>query len=256
MKFVFLIILISPFITNASDQSIEEISRKFIGAPCLSDPLGEGIDSTFDHDPIIRFDRFDCQTFVETVLAIKLSNTEVEMKNNILALRYKSNVISYDNRNHFIETDWIQSNTEKGFIKDITEDYFEKNLIKSYSATISMINFYRYKNFNLDVAKIHPLVLAKIKSVSINDALTKNNIDKIPNESILLITRKNNYNKKYKTKLIVTHMGFVFINNGKTIFRHASKNKGVQDIDLKDYLYKNYGLNNSIGISILMSITR
>ena len=41
--------------------------QSFLGAPYMNSPLGE--DVAPDSDPLIRFDAFDCTTFVETVLA-------------------------------------------------------------------------------------------------------------------------------------------------------------------------------------------
>ena len=44
------------------------LSDPFVGAPYVVSPLGEGAGE--DTDPRIRFDAFDCTTFVETTMAL------------------------------------------------------------------------------------------------------------------------------------------------------------------------------------------
>ena len=74
------------------------IGEQYLGTKYLIDPLGE--EKTPDKDPLIRYDAFDCMTFVETCLA----NGDVEKLNKI---RYKNGKIGLLNRNHFVETDWL-----------------------------------------------------------------------------------------------------------------------------------------------------
>ena len=52
-------------------QRMSEISEAFIGIPYVLDPMGESVG--IDVDPIIRYDAFDCLTYVEEVLALSLS---------------------------------------------------------------------------------------------------------------------------------------------------------------------------------------
>lgn len=248
---VAILFILLPAYTYATEHTLDEISSRFIGTPYLIDSLGEGSESSFDTDPLIRFDKFDCQTFVETVLAIKLSKTDDSIKENMIKIRYKNNVISFENRNHFIEYDWIKNNESKGILTDITTETFDSKLIQQFSATLSYKTFIESKKYKLNLNKFRPLVVAKLETISIYDAVLHNQLEKIPNESILLITRKNYFNKKFKTKLIVTHMGLVIKKDNRLIFRHADRRKGVKDNLLKDYLFKNYGLNKSIGVSIL-----
>ena len=78
--------------------------QAFLGAPYANSPLGEEIAP--DTDPLIRFDAFDCTTFVETVLA----NGDIRKLNRI---RYQNGNVGFLNRNHFIETDWLHNNLDK-----------------------------------------------------------------------------------------------------------------------------------------------
>ena len=76
----------------------------FLGARYINSPLGEGCAP--DSDPLIRFDAFDCTTFVETVMA----NGDIETLNQI---RDKDGKIGFLNRNHFIESDWLANNKNR-----------------------------------------------------------------------------------------------------------------------------------------------
>ena len=56
-------------------QRLDAISRLFVGAPYQLSPLGEGASGRIDRVPLVRFDRFDCVTFVEEVMALAWSRT-------------------------------------------------------------------------------------------------------------------------------------------------------------------------------------
>ena len=97
MQRVLLPIFLVLVIGCAGHDTNDYIGNAFLGAPYISDPLGEGV--VPDNDPIIRFDAFDCTTFVETSLA----GGDAQKLNKI---RYRDGVPNFINRNHFIETDW------------------------------------------------------------------------------------------------------------------------------------------------------
>ena len=50
------------------------VSSAFLGRPYFWGPLGEGAEGDFDQYPLYRADLFDCLTFVETVLAVALTD--------------------------------------------------------------------------------------------------------------------------------------------------------------------------------------
>ena len=102
----FLILAACSF--NANHQSVGE---KYLGISYCLDPLGE--EKLPDIDPLIRFDAFDCVTFVETVLA---DGNE----DKLTKIRYKNAQVSFFNRNHFIESDWLKNNADSQMRKQIT----------------------------------------------------------------------------------------------------------------------------------------
>ncbi|MBN1783778.1 MAG: DUF1460 domain-containing protein [Alphaproteobacteria bacterium] len=62
-------------------KDLEQHSEKFIGIRYQDSPLGEGPNALYDKDPLFRFDRFDCLTYVETVMAIYFSENNKKSLN-------------------------------------------------------------------------------------------------------------------------------------------------------------------------------
>ncbi len=111
-------------------QRVEAISALFLGAPYKLGALGEGPGGEFDRDPLIRFDAFDCTTFVETVMALALDSDLDRATRTLQKIRYKDGQIGYATRNHFIELDWVPNNVRAGYLRDITSDVAGPNAVK------------------------------------------------------------------------------------------------------------------------------
>ncbi|MGC4117079.1 MAG: DUF1460 domain-containing protein [Myxococcales bacterium] len=94
-------------------------SERFLGVPYLFDPLGEGTGTPPDEDPRLRFDQLDCQTFLETVLALARAKSAAEVIPLLDDIRYLGSP-AYAHRNHFFEGQWVPANTKKGFVRDAT----------------------------------------------------------------------------------------------------------------------------------------
>src|SRR5256885_7438309 len=62
----------------------------------------------------------DCQTYVETVLAMANATTLAEAKALLDDIRYSSPQISFSTRNHFTEAQWLPSNEKKGYLRETT----------------------------------------------------------------------------------------------------------------------------------------
>ena len=103
-------------------QRVEAVSELFLGVPYKLGSLGEGPDGEFDRDPLIRFDAFDCTTFVETVMALSLDSDLDSAARTLQKIRYQDGQIGYATRNHFIELDWVPNNVRAGYLHDITSD--------------------------------------------------------------------------------------------------------------------------------------
>ena len=96
-------------------ERLERLSGAFVGTPYGELPLGEG--SGPEPWPRWRLDKVDCQTYVETVLAMANAKGLAEAKHILDDIRYKGEP-SFENRNHFTEAQWLPANLEKGYFTD------------------------------------------------------------------------------------------------------------------------------------------
>jgi hypothetical protein len=263
------------------DERIALISALFLGKPYELGPLGEGRDARFDQHPLYRTDKFDCLTYVETVLALAYGNDLADFQRHIRALRYADAQPSFITRNHFMSVDWIPNNTEKGYIHDITERFVDEQgqpLAVTAVATIDKPSWYRH--FTTDTLTLEtPLpaeqkqaLLKELQALASQTQIQESRLpylpltglfdaqgeprqaifDQIPNGAIINIVRPNwDLADRIGTHLNVSHTGFA-IRSGDTLFyREASTTGEVIDIPLTDYL-KNYLTSPTIkGINIL-----
>jgi hypothetical protein len=100
------------------NQRIEAMSRLFLGVPYGQLPLGDG--SGPEPGPRWNTSAVDCQTYVETVLALANARNVSEARRVLDDLRY-SGTPSFDNRNHFTEAQWLPANLKKGYLADETQ---------------------------------------------------------------------------------------------------------------------------------------
>ncbi|WP_242602215.1 N-acetylmuramoyl-L-alanine amidase-like domain-containing protein [Legionella nagasakiensis] len=245
---------------------LEIISAKLLGKPYLLGALGEGSKGRYDQYPLYRMDAFDCETYVDTVLAVAFANNVSQFKQCIRKLRYRNGHVSFIDRNHFASLDWNKNNQQQGFLQDITTTIKNKknqSVAKSANALIDKPGWYQhftYNNIRLsDVntkeqgkrlnelkrkgrqlqalnASISYIPLSALfdSSGKANEYLFK----QIPNAAIIEIIRPNwDLREKIGTCLNVSHLGFAFWKQGTLMFRQASSIQNhTVDVSLIDYL--------------------
>ena len=263
---------------------IQWFSQQFMGKPYHLGPLGEGDKGLYDQSPLYRTDAFDCQTYVETVVALSLAKNLETFKKKINAIRYQNPTPSYLNRNHFMSLNWLPNNTQKGFIKDISTTLVNKQNEPVFKTAIANIkkgawlqkktlNDIKIKNSSLKRKRLDALKKlspqfstqqAKINYIPFDALFDKNKrpnlylFKQIPSGSIINIVRPNwQLEKLIGTNLNVSHLGFAIIKNKQLYYREASLiEKKVIDVLLIDYL-KNYLDSPTIkGINILKVMQR
>ena len=83
--------------------------------------------ATLEREPegvVVDLQRFDCTTFVETVLALSWESAEntptfAGFVETLRQIRYRGEVVSYLERLHYL-SDWVYENQQKGRIADVT----------------------------------------------------------------------------------------------------------------------------------------
>lgn len=102
------------------DERLERASAAFFDLPYKDDAVGEGRSGTVDHRPVFRFDGFDCQTYVETSLALAAARSGSDFRSRVLALRYLDSQVDFARRNHLTRPQWIVHNIAAGLIRNVT----------------------------------------------------------------------------------------------------------------------------------------
>jgi hypothetical protein len=98
-------------------RRIDKFSSLLLGRPYAEKPLdgGPGRKEALT----ISLDRFDCVTYMETVLGLALSKSPDEMEAVIRALRYADGRVDWASRNHYM-VDWLHNNSGQGLVKNNT----------------------------------------------------------------------------------------------------------------------------------------
>jgi len=202
------------------------IGEKYLGAKYVLDPLGE--EMAPDTDPLIRYDAFDCLTFVETALA----DGDVA---KLTKIRYKNGEVNFVNRNHFASADWVQNNKE--MIENVSRLYGKT---ATRTAVIDKQNWFkRVHNIDVDIpkqtVKIEYAPYSLLQQIKTTEPLI-----------VMFVVDNPKFIDKIGTDLVVSHVGFV-LPNGK--LRHASKDhERVVDVDFKEYINKRSKNKHNLGV--------
>lgn len=204
-----------------------QIGEQYLGKKYIINPLGE--EKQPDTDPLIRFDAFDCSTFVDTVLADG-------DKDKLTKIRYKDGKIDILNRNHFTESDWLENNNFENISHLYGKTLKRKVIIdkKSWFKRIYNIDT-DFKPQNVDIEYIPYTNLSKI---DIQTPLI-----------VLFIHDGDGFYEKIGTDLAVVHIGFLLPGN---ILRHASrKYNKVVDTDFEKYIQRRKLNKHNLGIALV-----
>lgn len=203
--------------------------QSFLGVKYIDSPLGE--EKMPDDDPLIRFDAFDCTTFVETVLADG-------NKDRLNKVRYKDGNIGFLTRNHFIETDWLVNNSD--VVQNVSSKYART---EKRHVIIDKSNWFKtVHGIDVDFAPvaidIEYVPFKYIYDVKIERPLV-----------VLFITDNQKIRDTIGTDLAVVHMGF-WLPNG--MLRHASSERGaVVDVNMADYVAQRMKNKENLGMALV-----
>lgn len=255
------------------------ISKQLLDKPYLLGALGEGDEGQYDQFPLFRLDAFDCETYVDTVLALALAQDEGDIYTCLRNIRYHRGEISFINRNHFTCLDWNKNNQNQGFTEDITHTLHDKQhhpITKTASALIDKPNWYKHLTLRAIRLKATPAQREKqlqklqqkgqelpsticsmpyIPLSKLFDAAGNPNyyvFKQIPNAAIIEIVRPNwDLRRQIGTCLNVSHLGWAIWQHGQLFFRQASSiHHRTVDVPLIDYLHEKLTSPTIKGINI------
>ncbi len=258
-------------------KKIEFYSSQFLGKQYDGGPLGEGLQGKYDQDPLFDFNKFDCTTYVETVLSLSLSRTGEDFHFFMNEIRYKYGVTQYTERNHFISLDWIENNSQ--VLKDITSDIAYEETAQAETVINKRGWYQSKKDKDLRLLRNLPrderdLRLTEFraegdrfeeKQVStpyvplsvffINEEVNQEMLNRIPHGAIISIVRPNwNLRDVIGTNLNISHQGFAIWKEGQLFFRHASTKGSVREQSFVEY-FRGYIESETVkGFNVLQAL--
>lgn len=203
--------------------------QSYLGARYEVSPLGEC--ALPDDDPLIRFDAFDCTTFVETVLADGCECC-------LTQIRYKDGKVGFLTRNHFVESDWLVNNSD--VVRNASAQYAPTAVRR---VLVDKENWFRVAHgLDVDVAPVvvdlEYIPYKYVADVKIDTPVI-----------VLFITDNPKIHDTMGTDLAVVHMG-LWLPNG--VLRHASSERGaVVDVDMMDYVRQRMKNKQNLGIAVV-----
>ena len=200
-------------------------SGLLVGAPYRISPLGEG--SGIDPDPRFRLDAFDCQTLVETAIALGNARSVAEARVLLDDLRYDGPP-DFQHRNHYVEAQWLTANARKGWIEDDTPrlagEWAMVGEKRHTPATWRAAERAGRTIPGLDKER-RPMGRFSFPLVPVDHAAAI--AAGIPEGTLMLVVREDRPWRPYR----VTHLGIVVAGpKGERAFRHASDVPGVMRV--------------------------
>lgn len=178
--------------------------------------------------------RFNCTTFVETIVALARSRTPGDFYPQLAAIRYKNAEATFLTRNHFPEADWIPNGTSAGILNDATasttalwngKPAFVKKAIKRAEWLAKQM-----KDSGRTVASGQKPVNVTLPYVAMDDV--EKFAGQIPNGTVANLVRGDNP----KQPVLITHQGFILQKADGTYFRHSTPKGVVKTVRLREYL--------------------
>jgi hypothetical protein len=205
----------------AVEDRIEQISRLFLGTPYGQYPLGEGSD--VEPQPRWRADMVDCQTYVETVLAMANAKSLSDAKALLDDIRYRSPPVSFTTRNHFTEAQWLPSNEAKGYLREETTEI--DPAAPSATLVLRREQWSKVKGLERLAPADIPEGSFSIRYLPLAEA--RDRAAQIAPGSVLLIVRAQDPQRVVR----VSHMALVVRTPAGLVVRHASFGKEKKVIE-------------------------
>ena len=272
--------LINAYQSTDFSTRFHGFAQAFIGIPYYLSALGEGRGADFDEYPCYRSDAVDCVTFVNTVLALLLSQSVDCFKRNMALVSYGDSQIAYDRRFHFTVSQWNVFLSQKKILKDITKDLsllLPNQVLRQSHICINQRSWYARKT--IDDVRLLDNATEENKQYCLDQLLKsvrhaqplESRIEFIPFNVLFLLTLEDRHlfysfipcgviveivrenwaiEENIGTPLDVCHMGLIREVNGQMYCQHASSVQGRVVMELCDDCFQSWlALDPSSGIN-------
>src|SRR5256885_5018471 len=192
---------------------IDALSSLFLGVPYTDLPLGDG-DTGPEPGPLFRTDGVDCQTYVETILAMANARSLPQAKAILSDIRYADGKPSFQSRNHFTEAQWLPANARKGYLHDevpaLDKRAPTETLVLDKSQWTQVPGLKRLTAADVPDGeyRVRYLPLDRVEQRA----------QEIAPGTIVMVVREHDPNRVVR----ITHMGFVLRTDAGLVVRHAS----------------------------------
>lgn len=212
-------------------ERMERRTRPLLGTPYVRSPLGEG--RAPDDDPRIRFDAFDCTTWVETALALATCD-ERSLLERLDAIRYVEGEVSFETRRHLVTAQWVPGLESLGLLRRRTADVFpaatERIELRLGPARWEGRRIAKTLSLPTDAV---PLGTHRVDYVPVNWVRTRS--ASFAPGTIVNVVRVD----WFPSPDVVTHQGLVVEVDGEVVVRHASlRSRRVVDEPLPQFVQR------------------
>lgn len=213
-----------------AEERLEAASRVLLGARYELSPLGEG--EPPDADPRLRFDAFDCTTYIETVAALVLSRDLWEVLPTLDSLRYRDGARSFEARHHLPVAQWIPAFQRRGLLAEATRQYGseETRTVRLRTSPELWLERTRARALALGAENV-PTAVFEIDYLPIERAA---DLLQQASEALLLnVVRR----AEEGSPIVVTHQALLFPTDEGLRVRHASSvHGGVVEMSLPRFV--------------------
>jgi Protein of unknown function (DUF1460) len=209
-------------------------SEAFLGVPYRLDPLGEGPGHPPDEDPRLRFDAVDCQTFLETVIALAQPPRGEGLEAALDAIRYDG-APEYARRLHFFDAQWLPANQQRGYVRDVTAALGGADVVRHRKVVTTAQWRERTVGREIQLADERaPVGAFEVRYLPLSRVLA--HARQIPSGTAFAVVRED----RPLVPLMVSHLGFIIQGEHGTVARHASDvYHAVVDEDLAHFVERN-----------------
>lgn len=201
-------------------ERVARVSQLFVGKTYRLSPLGEGPNGDRDRDPIVSFERFDCVTYVEEVMALSWHADLDQAITRLQEIRYTGGTIDYGRRKHITIAQWIPENVAAGYLRDVTRAIAPK-AARDAQLVLTDAHFTSDEGRALLLKKSErPLGVYSVPILPIA-ALDEHARD-LPPTSIITTVRAAREHVPYRA----SHLGVIVVRDHKRYVRHAYKKSG------------------------------
>ncbi len=233
-------------VTSKQNLSLSEkmnfYSTLFLGMKYDLECVGDGKYSIYEPWPLVNFQRTNCMSYCEHVLALSISDNWENFFNNLQQIRYKDGMIGIKTRNHYTMADWLPENS---WLLENVSDRVGGKYASSVTRTISHKKFFKAKGMKyLDYVKEDRTIKVDYIPLDKFDQIIGN----LKTGDILVLIDKKHHD------IFASHMLMVMDQKGKKVIREATMSAmRVIDTDIHKWISfkQKHKADKYLGLSVI-----